>query len=251
MAAIGNLKAVLHYSQSGVDLNAQNNMNGWTALHWAAHRGHEPIVRALLMRGARTDILNKKGEAPAELARKPEICALFGKESESGPANQEGDSDKPTFTPAYLANPELSKLWSVPEGSVEDPKINQEAFALLNPNFKAPTLESKPAPQPLNSISVNVATPGTDAATKEILVYGESVNDERLLGAIFANPEDTVDKLIHQIREEIDDVPEQISLSRYNGSKVVPVNSKQFSNKVGVIFRGHDDAVVITNKAKG
>ena len=29
MAAIGNLKAVLHYCQSGVDVNGQNAMNGW------------------------------------------------------------------------------------------------------------------------------------------------------------------------------------------------------------------------------
>ena len=29
MAAIGNVKAVLHYCQSGVDINAQNPMNKW------------------------------------------------------------------------------------------------------------------------------------------------------------------------------------------------------------------------------
>jgi len=29
MAAIGNLKAVLHFCQSGVNVNAQNSMNKW------------------------------------------------------------------------------------------------------------------------------------------------------------------------------------------------------------------------------
>src|SRR5690606_11679497 len=88
-----------------------------TALHWASHRGHEPIVRALLMRGASKDIVNKKGETPVDLAKKPEICQLFGKEpqtpstttaSTTSDNDNAGDSSttsttKISFIPAYLA----------------------------------------------------------------------------------------------------------------------------------------------------
>ncbi|KAF9085090.1 hypothetical protein BGX27_003552 [Mortierella sp. AM989] len=255
MAAIGNLKAVLHYCRSGVNINAQNAMNGWTALHWATHRGHEPIVRALLMRGAHKDIENKKGQTPADLATKPEICALYGKEvkadeSKKSPSDQQDqDLNKPTFTPAYLAQPDLSKLWSLPDGSTDDVKLNQEAFILSNPKLPAST----PMPQTGSSApSVTaVAAAGTDThVAKEILVYGGSVTDESLLGAIFANIEDTIEKTIRQIREEIDEIPEEFNLGRYNGSKVVPVNMKQLGRKTGEMFRGQDDAIVLISKAK-
>ncbi|KAF9954522.1 hypothetical protein BGZ72_004495 [Mortierella alpina] len=257
MAAIGNLKAVLHYCQSGVNINAQNAMNGWTALHWAAHRGHEPVVRALLMRGAQKDLKNTKGQVPADLAKNSEICALFGKnESTSEAASQEPAEDtgsKPTFTPAYLAQPDLSKLWSLPDGSTDDPKLNQEAFSLSNPKLPSST------PVPTAATGASVASPSSSTAAtaktihsydaKEILVYSQAVTDENLLGAIFANVEDTIETTIQLIKEEIDDVPEDFSLGRFNGSKTIPVNTKQYSRKTGDLFRGEDDAIVIVAKS--
>ncbi|KAK3823689.1 MAG: hypothetical protein JOS17DRAFT_753083 [Linnemannia elongata] len=250
MAAIGNLKAVLHYCQSGVNINAQNTMNGWTALHWASHRGHEPVVRALLMRGASKTVQNNKGETPGDLAKKPDICALFGKELDQSTIEE---NSKPAFVPAYLAQPELSKLWSLPEGSTDDPKLNQEAFTLSNPKLPAFT----PVPQTGVSSALNIATAtSTSSSTtasnsydaKEILVYRQSVTDENLLGAIFANVEDTIEKTIQLIKEEMDDVPEEFGLGRFNGSKVVPVNTKQYSRKTGDFFKGQDDAIVVVPK---
>jgi hypothetical protein len=120
-------------------------------LHWAAHRGHEPVVRALLMRGARKDILNNKDQTPADLAKKPEICALFGKEVpiQDKDGSSSSDQEKPAFVPAYLAQPDLSKLWSMPDGSTDDPKLNQEAFVLSNPKLPAST----PIPVPRTGLS--------------------------------------------------------------------------------------------------
>ncbi|KAF9152545.1 hypothetical protein BG015_005102 [Linnemannia schmuckeri] len=251
MAAIGNLKAVLHYCQSGVNINAQNTMNGWTALHWASHRGHGPVVRALLMRGASKSVQNNKGETPGDLAKKPEICALFGKELDQ--STVEESDNKPSFVPAYLAQPELSKLWSLPEGSTDDPKLNQEAFALSNPKLPASTpvprtnVSSTPTSAPATSIS-SPTTAINNYTAKEILVYSQSVADENLLGAIFANVEDTIEKTIQLIKEEMDDIPEEFGLGRFNGSKVVPVNTKQYSRKTGDFFRGQDDAIVVVPK---
>ncbi|KAF9925490.1 hypothetical protein FBU30_004742 [Linnemannia zychae] len=250
MAAIGNLKSVLHYCQSGVNINAQNAMNGWTALHWASHRGHEPIVRALLMRGANKTVKNNKGQTPGDLAKKPEICTLFGKEFDPS-ANAE--SDKSSFIPAYLAQPELSKLWSLPEGSTDDPKLNQEAFALLNPKLPPSTpvprtgVANSSTSTPVSSVT-NPGTTDNKHAPKEILVYTRSVADENLLGAIFANADDTIEKTIQLIKEEMDDVPEAFGLGRYNGSKVIPVNTKQYGRKTGDFFRDQDDAIIILPK---
>ncbi|KAG0327791.1 hypothetical protein BG004_002689 [Podila humilis] len=261
MAAIGNVKAVLHYCQSGVNINAQNAMNGWTALHWAAHRGHEPVVRALLMRGASKEIQNSKGQTPVDLAKKPDICAVLGKhgqeivaEEENNGSPSDSSSSKPTFIPAYLAQPDLSKLWSLPDGSTDDAKLNQEAFALSNPNIPAST----PAPQLGPGSATGSATGSGSAvftqekaqdsyAAKEILVYSQSVSDDTLLGAIFVNVADTIDTTVELIRAEIDDVPHEFSLGRFNGSKTIPINSKQYSRKTGDMFRG-DDAIVILRK---
>ncbi|KAG0318487.1 hypothetical protein BG000_004237 [Podila horticola] len=252
MAAIGNVKAVLHYCQSGVNINAQNSMNGWTALHWAAHRGHEPVVRALVMRGASKEIQNNKGQTPVDVATKPDICALLGKVVQAQDSkDQDKEEGKLTFVPAYLAQPDLSKLWSMPDGSTDDAKLNQEAFALSNPNIPAST----PAPR-LATGSTSTSTPvpvpvqiaSNSYAAKEILVYSQTVSDDSLMGAIFANIDDTIETTLQLIREEIDDVPEVFGLGRFNGSKTIPVNTKQYTRKTGDLFRGDEDAIVIIRK---
>ncbi|KAG0248098.1 hypothetical protein BG011_000523 [Mortierella polycephala] len=252
MAAIGNLKAVLHYCQSGVDINAQNKMNGWTALHWASHRGHEPVVRALLMRGAHRDVKNSKGQIPEDLAKTPDICKLFDKEPVQASGSDEQEGKTPSFVPAYLAQPDLSKLWSLPDGSTDDPKLNQEAFVLSNPKLPAST----PAPKTSVSSPGSVIPPPASKPTesthsydaKEILVYRESVSDDSILGAIFANVEDTIERTIELIMEEIDYVPQEFSLSRFNGSKTIPVSVRQYSRKTGDFFRGQEDAIVLVSK---
>jgi ankyrin repeat protein len=54
---------------AGADINAANDQQS-TALHLAAQRGNDKIVQYLISRGARTDIKNKLGKTPAEIAPK-------------------------------------------------------------------------------------------------------------------------------------------------------------------------------------
>ncbi|KAG0336640.1 hypothetical protein BG005_004274 [Podila minutissima] len=68
------------------------------------------------------------------------------------------------------------------------------------------------------------------------------------MGAIFANIDDTIETTLQLIREEIDDVPEEFGLGRFNGSKTIPVNTKQYTRKTGDLFRGDEDAIVIIRK---
>lgn len=112
------------------------------------------------MRGASKDIQNNKGQTPVDLAKKPDICVLLGKEVEETKGQE--DNDKPTFVPAYLAQPDLSKLWSMPDGSTDDVKLNQEAFALSNPNIPAST----PAPR------LATGTPTPSPTSKSTDSYG-------------------------------------------------------------------------------
>jgi ankyrin repeat protein len=62
--AIEALKLCLDH---GVDVNAFNN-NGQTALHSAATRGADKIVKFLADRGAKLDMKNKQNQTPLDLA---------------------------------------------------------------------------------------------------------------------------------------------------------------------------------------
>ncbi|KAJ1926033.1 hypothetical protein EC988_010332, partial [Linderina pennispora] len=77
MAALGNLKAVTAYIRSGIHIDSQNKMNGWTALHWACKRGHARIANVLLRAGADPTLKNTQGQTPLDLSKSDEIRALF------------------------------------------------------------------------------------------------------------------------------------------------------------------------------
>ena len=80
-------------------------------------------------------------------------------------------------------------------------------------------------------------------------MYNQTVTDDHLLGAIFANVEDTIERTIELIKEEMDEVPEQFNIGRFNGSKTIPVNTKQYGRKTGDFFKGEDDAIVLLVKS--
>ena len=57
------LAAVKFCSELGMDVNAINSM-GLTALHGAANRGSDDIIRFLVEKGARLDVKDKEGRTP-------------------------------------------------------------------------------------------------------------------------------------------------------------------------------------------
>ncbi|RZF34625.1 hypothetical protein LSTR_LSTR008650 [Laodelphax striatellus] len=103
-ACIGDIDTVEELLSKGIEPNAKHDINGWTALHWAAKRGHKDIVALLLEHGADMDILTEKGECPLSLATRPEVRQLLGADPGSMIVNQ--DSSLP-ITPSYLKNPPL------------------------------------------------------------------------------------------------------------------------------------------------
>ena len=63
----------------GVNTNSQHDINGWTALHWAAKRNHLNIVNLLCNHGADKNIATNKGEVAAQLTSEGviKVCIFF------------------------------------------------------------------------------------------------------------------------------------------------------------------------------
>ncbi|XP_074513062.1 ankyrin repeat domain-containing protein 40 [Sebastes fasciatus] len=101
-AAIGDIDEVRTLVETGVNVNSQNEINGWTCLHWACKRNHKHIVSYLLSYGADKEILTAKDELASQLTSKPEIKRLLGVEVEDVPELKEPELP---IIPNYLSNP--------------------------------------------------------------------------------------------------------------------------------------------------
>lgn len=69
-------------NSKSVDVNFQNKVNGWTALHWACKRNEIPTVKLLLAHGAK-NIKNFKDQTPLDVAQEPQELELLLKENDS------------------------------------------------------------------------------------------------------------------------------------------------------------------------
>lgn len=108
-SCIGDIETVEEILAAGINVNSKHEINGWTALHWAAKRGHKTIVNLLLASGADAKALTNKGETPALLCNNPEICQLL----EPGCGSQ-ATCEQPSLpiTPNYLKQPSLNGMTS-------------------------------------------------------------------------------------------------------------------------------------------
>uniref|UniRef100_A0A3B4G671 Ankyrin repeat domain 40 n=1 Tax=Pundamilia nyererei TaxID=303518 RepID=A0A3B4G671_9CICH len=143
-SAIGDIDEVRALVESGVNVNSQNEINGWTCLHWACKRNHKHIVSYLLSCGADKDILTAKDELASQLTSKPEIKRLLGVEVEEVPEVKEPELP---IVPNYLSNPPFmySKMDKNSEvihltqnGSGEHAEDTQSDSASLSPTHEPP-----------------------------------------------------------------------------------------------------------------
>jgi ankyrin repeat protein len=74
-AALGNLRAVLVHLQTGVNVNHQNKMNGWSAMHWACSRDQKDVAEMLISNGADVQLKDVQGRTPSQVA-KGSVCEL-------------------------------------------------------------------------------------------------------------------------------------------------------------------------------
>ncbi|RKP24891.1 hypothetical protein SYNPS1DRAFT_23065 [Syncephalis pseudoplumigaleata] len=113
--ALGNRHVVQQALRTGgVAVNSQNSVNGWTALHWAAARGHAAIVELLLAHNADPSVKAKDGRQPGDLAKDDATRALLPTRTSRQTSTGSPEEQLP-FTPHYLAQPDLARVWATPE----------------------------------------------------------------------------------------------------------------------------------------
>ena len=103
MCSIGDIDRVRTLVASGINVNAANKMNGWTALHWAAKRSHKNVVEFLLREGADRTLQTAHGELAASLTTDAEIREVLGGSKEE----MEPTGSSVNFVPNYLKNPDF------------------------------------------------------------------------------------------------------------------------------------------------
>uniref|UniRef100_A0A8C6V198 Ankyrin repeat domain 40 n=1 Tax=Neogobius melanostomus TaxID=47308 RepID=A0A8C6V198_9GOBI len=114
-SALGDIDEVRTLVESGVNVNSQNEINGWTCLHWACKRNHKHIVSYLLSCGADKDIPTAKDEVASQLTSKADIKRLLGVEVEEVPEVKEPELP---IIPNYLSNPPF--IYSALDSKAED-----------------------------------------------------------------------------------------------------------------------------------
>ena len=126
-------------SLRGVKVNSQHDINGWTALHWAAKRNHLNIVNKLLNHGADKSIKTNKGEVPASLTQENVIKVLLSASVNTAPAPVK--EEKLPITPNYIKNPVLA--YKVETGSPKEKEtpVVQEKRARLEAARPSPPLQ--------------------------------------------------------------------------------------------------------------
>ncbi|XP_032932320.1 ankyrin repeat domain-containing protein 40 [Catharus ustulatus] len=161
-AALGDAEEVRRLVEMGVGLNSQNEVNGWTCLHWACKRNHAAVVAYLLHAGADKDILTKKGERPAQLTSKREIRKMLGVEDELPDLKQ--DSDLPII-PNYLANPPFPYVYNTSSTSIPDPALNGDVSHLEPQDTNSPCVPDLDTYRPARAPQLepgNAAPPNGD-----------------------------------------------------------------------------------------
>ncbi|KAI7876025.1 ankyrin [Lichtheimia hyalospora FSU 10163] len=242
VCALGNIKAAQHFANSGVNLNSQNQMNGWCALHWASHRGHVNVVRLLLSNGANPNVKTHKDQTALDLARDkhPEIVSLLEPVTTVNDGSNQAKSE-PTLpiVPRYLKEPDLEKSWLLPDEFSEARIENVVRQHQARKDMEQPS-------QPQQQQQQQQMKPST-VEEREILVYLGKRNDESIMGSVFLKNE-SIDASVASIKQELDGLPNNFGLARNNGKMTIPINSKQMDKPLLDIFRGEDDVLVIIPK---
>ncbi|KAG1460545.1 hypothetical protein G6F56_005925 [Rhizopus delemar] len=229
VAALGNIKAVLHFSHSGVNINAQHKMNGWTALHWAAHRGHEQVITALLKSGADPLIQTNKGQTAFDLAVNHQQCAAILTRAMGEKAHVAvGPEPELPILPTYMKNPDLEKTWLLPDEFTE----NRFENVLRKQQAQQASVQDPSQSEKLTS------------EEKEILVYLSARKEDCLLGSVYLSNQ-SIERVIEEIKNEIDGLPDNFGVVRHNGKVSIPINQKQMSKNLFELFRSVEDVLIV------
>lgn len=73
----GNTDVVQDLVDIGIDVDARQPDNGWTALHWACKKGYLDVAALLLKNGADKNLRSETGETPVSLCSNQQILRLL------------------------------------------------------------------------------------------------------------------------------------------------------------------------------
>lgn len=164
-AKSGDIQTVRELLSGGIDINAELDEYGATALHWAVVKGQEKIAELLVSKGARLDQKNRDHDTPLHLAvafGHTDIVELL---LSKGAAIDERRKDG--FTPLYTAvnrNEKAIAQILIASGATVDAKGNDsitplyqasgrnlpDMVALLLSNGADPNLRNKDGDTPLH-----------------------------------------------------------------------------------------------------
>jgi len=153
-ACFGDIEGVKELIARGVNTNSQHDINGWTALHWAAKRNHLNIVNLLCNHGADKNIPTNKGELAAQLTTEGVIKVLLNAQSNKlaplptppqvkatakvSPARPQQVEEKLPITPNYLRNPVLAYQVDLGNSEKKQRVETEEPLEVRQPLRKAP-----------------------------------------------------------------------------------------------------------------
>ncbi|XP_059006376.1 ankyrin repeat domain-containing protein 40 isoform X3 [Mustela lutreola] len=225
-AALGDIREVQKLVESGVDVNSQNEVNGWTCLHWACKRNHGQVVSYLLQSGADKEILTTKGEMPVQLTSRREIRKIMGVEEDDGADSLpqlKKESELP-FVPNYLASPAFPFIYTP---AAEDPGQLQNGGPSTPP--ASPAADGSPPLLPTGEPPLAGAFPRDH--TSLALVQNRDVSAP---SAILRTPESTkpgpvCQPPVSQSRSLFSSVPSKppVSLEPQNGTYAGPTPAFQ------------------------
>jgi len=164
-ACFGDIDGVKDLIAKGVNVNSQHDINGWTALHWAAKRNHLNIVNLLCNHGADKSIATNKGELPAQLTSEGVIKVLLSanlNKTQATPKVVKKEENLP-ITPNYIRSPPLG--YKVDTGNREQAAVQE----------KRPRVEN--AKQPPQRRQVAQVTPQSQELILKVRVAGSEDPD--------------------------------------------------------------------------
>ncbi|KAI3644790.1 hypothetical protein MP228_010954 [Amoeboaphelidium protococcarum] len=282
-AALGSLTAAQHLIQTGVDVNAQNAVNKWTPLHWAAYQGHLQVAQLLLNNGADPSIKNESGKTAVDLAKNASIKSLLLKFNDGSTAQSSqlavvrdevdnmttftssedgdrsgvhGDHDvddainpEDQFVPSYKKYPQMSQeLQNIVSQSTQ--QIPSQSPMPLNQQSEAHQYyaQSNQSSPPL--VGSYYAQDGTNKAdqTIEVVVYSEQFDPNNVLGAIHIKPSVAVSHIKRTVEQELDNVPRNYQVLRVKTDPqlvLIPIGTGQMNKLVSAVMGNNDCSIVL------
>lgn len=130
-ACVGDVETLQILLQKGINVNAKHEINGWTALHWAAKRGHRDVVKILLSNGADVSLRNKNKDTALSLCSSPEVRHLLMNDAEESMPLEPTTESKLPIIPNYLKHPPLADRVELPESRQKPSHVLHERVSLV------------------------------------------------------------------------------------------------------------------------